>query len=60
MSMRFGRMWAAPRRYRRPREARLYSPGEDMARDIDCRSRGSMISFMVPEVKTYALGAMTW
>jgi len=44
----------------RPREVRLYSPDEEMARDLECKSRGSMISFIMPEVKTYALVAITW
>jgi hypothetical protein len=45
---------------RRPREVRLYSPDEETARGLDWKARGSEVSFLVPEVKTYAVIAISW
>jgi hypothetical protein len=41
------------------REVKLHSPDEETSRDLDWKLRGSEVSFVVPEVKTYAVVAIT-
>ena len=42
----------------RPREVRLYSPDGETSRQLNWKPEGSAISFVVPEVKTYAVVAI--